>query len=100
MFRSVEAAWNASGWPGKPRLVVTSSYALGANSLDRGAPFLRDYYRFQGPGAEVMVQRLLSSPEAIRRRVQEYSDIGVDELALWPTVADPEQLDRLAEVVG
>jgi hypothetical protein len=47
-----------------------------------------------------MVQRLLSSPAAIRRRIQEYADIGVDELVLWPSVADPEQLDRLAEVVG
>ncbi len=100
MYRIVEEAWNASGRPGKPRLVASSSYALGLNSLNRGAPFLRDYYRFQGPGAEVMAQRMLSSPEAIRRRVQEYSDIGVDELVLWPTVADPEQLDRLAEVVG
>jgi hypothetical protein len=96
----VEEAWRAAGRPGKPRLVVTSTYALGPNSLDRGAPFLRDYYRFQGPGAEVRVQRLLSSPAAILRRIQGYADIGVDELVLWPTVADPEQLDRLAEVVG
>jgi alkanesulfonate monooxygenase SsuD/methylene tetrahydromethanopterin reductase-like flavin-dependent oxidoreductase (luciferase family) len=100
MYRSVADAWQASGRLGKPRLVVGSSYALGPNSQDRGASFLRDYYRFQGPGAEGMVQRLLSSPAAIRRRVQEYADIGVDELALWPTVAEPEQLDRLADVVG
>jgi hypothetical protein len=47
-----------------------------------------------------MVQRMLAFPEAIRRRVQEFADIGVDELVLWPTVADLEQLDRLAEAVG
>ena len=100
LYGVVEKAWNAAGRPGKPRLVVGTYYALGPNSEERGTPFLRDYYRFQPDSGAGMTQRSLFSDEAVRQRIQTYSDIGVDELVLWPTVIDSEQFDRLAQVVG
>lgn len=41
----------------------------------------------------------LRSPEAILAGVEQFRDMGFDELILDPTVSDPEQVERLAEVV-
>ena len=39
------------------------------------------------------------TPEQIRDRVKAFEDIGVDELFLDATVDDPDQVDKLAEIV-
>jgi hypothetical protein len=40
----------------------------------------------------------LRSPDAIKGAIAAYEAAGVDELILDPSVADPEQVDLLAEV--
>ena len=100
LFGVVEESWKQAGRAGKPRLVVGSYYALGPNSQDRGTPFISDYYSFQPDGGVGMAQRTLFSEQAVKQLIQDYSDVGVDELVLWPTVIDSEQFDRLAQVVG
>jgi hypothetical protein len=50
--------------------------------------------------AEQVVQSILSTPEAIKEAMQAYEGVGADELLLWPTVAELDQIDRLAEVVS
>jgi len=42
----------------------------------------------------------LTTPGAVRDFVRGYEDAGCDHLILFPTVADPSQADRLAEVVA
>lgn len=42
---------------------------------------------------------LARTPEALRELVARYEARGVDELLIHPTVADPEQVDRLADAV-
>ena len=80
--------------------------AVGAGVLRarrRGTParaYLRDYYAFTGPFAEQIAAGNLTSPRAIRDLVRGYEEAGCDELVLLPTVADPAQLDRLAEVLA
>jgi hypothetical protein len=53
-----------------------------------------------GPRAEGMVQAMPMTPLAIKDRIKAYEDIGMDELLLWPTVPELDQVDRLAEIVG
>jgi hypothetical protein len=67
---------------------------------EAGAEYLRDYYAFTGPFAEKIVAANLTSPSAIRDFVRGYEEAGCDHLVLLPTVVDPAQLDRLADVVG
>jgi hypothetical protein len=36
----------------------------------------------------------------VKDAVAAFEDIGLDELLLWPTIADLDQLDRLADVLS
>jgi len=92
------AAWTDLGRPGRPRLWGQGYFALGDE--DRGAAYLRDYYAFTGPFAERIVAANLTTAQAVRDLVRGYEEAGCDHLILLPTVADPSQLDRLADVLG
>ncbi|HEY7075931.1 MAG TPA: LLM class flavin-dependent oxidoreductase [Solirubrobacteraceae bacterium] len=95
---AARAAWGELGRPGEPRLWGQGYYCLG--DAERGAAYLRDYYAFTGPFAETIAAALLDTPGAVRDFVRGYAEEGCDELVLLPTVSDPDELDRLAEVVG
>jgi alkanesulfonate monooxygenase SsuD/methylene tetrahydromethanopterin reductase-like flavin-dependent oxidoreductase (luciferase family) len=95
---SAQAAWSDLGRPGRPRLWGQCYFALGDE--DRGGEYLRDYYSFTGPFAEKIAAANLTSGRAIKDFIRGYAEAGCDELVFLPTVADTEQLDRLAEVVA
>jgi alkanesulfonate monooxygenase SsuD/methylene tetrahydromethanopterin reductase-like flavin-dependent oxidoreductase (luciferase family) len=94
------AAWNDTGRPGKPMLVGQGDFALGDDAVEAGAAYLRDYYAFTGPFAEKIAAGNLTSPRVVIDFVRGYEEAGCDELILFPTVADLEQLDRLAEALS
>lgn len=96
--RRARAAWSDLERPGEPRLWGQGYFALGEQ--DAGADYLRHYYAFTGPFAEKIVAANLTSPGAIRDFVRGYEEEGCDELILLPTVAKPEQLERLADVLA
>ena len=93
-----EAAWRDLGRPGRPRLWGQGYFALG--NVERGNGYLRDYYAFTGPFAERVVAANLTTPRAVKDFVRGYEDAGCDELVLFPTVSDCEELDRLEEVLA
>jgi alkanesulfonate monooxygenase SsuD/methylene tetrahydromethanopterin reductase-like flavin-dependent oxidoreductase (luciferase family) len=93
-------AWSDLGRPGKPQLWGMGYFALGDGTVQAGAEYLRHYYAFTGPFAEKIAAGNLTSPGAIADFIRGYEDAGCDELVLFPTVSNLEQLDRLAEVVG
>ncbi|HLL78144.1 MAG TPA: LLM class flavin-dependent oxidoreductase, partial [Ktedonobacteraceae bacterium] len=93
-----EEIWKSAGRPGKPRLVGCSYIALGQNGLERGGAAIRDYYSFMGPRVEGMISALPTTLDAIRDIVNGFADIGTDEVVLWPTTPDLEQIDQLAEL--
>ena len=99
MFDLAEESWRAEGRDGKPRLVATLYYALGPNAA-RGGDYIRDYYSYFGPAADDMARAIPSSPDAVAELIRGFGDVGADEVVCWPTVAELEQVDRLAEVVG
>jgi hypothetical protein len=49
--------------------------------------------------AEMIAGNAHRSSDAIAGAVEAYAAVGVDELILDPTVADPEQVDLVADVV-
>ena len=99
MFDLAEESWRAEGRDGKPRLVATLYYSLGPNAA-RGGDYIRDYYSYFGPAADDMARAIPSSPDAVEELIRGFGDVGADEVVCWPTVAELEQVDRLAEVVG
>jgi alkanesulfonate monooxygenase SsuD/methylene tetrahydromethanopterin reductase-like flavin-dependent oxidoreductase (luciferase family) len=93
-----QAAWRDLGRPGHPRLWGQGYFALG--DAERGNRYLLDYYAFTGPFAERIVAENLTTARAVKDFVRGYEEAGCDELVLFPTVADLDELERLAEVVA
>lgn len=94
------AAWLDAGRPGMPALWAQGYFALGGDEhAASGARYLRDYYAFTGPFAEHIAAQLLTTPQAVRQFVRGYAEAGCDELVLFPTVAQLDELDRLATIV-
>lgn len=93
------AAWRDAGRPGKPRLWGMGYFALGENQAEAGRNYLRHYYAFTGPFAERIAEGLLTTPQAVAAFVRGYAEAGCDELMLFPTVSDKDELARLADVV-
>ena len=95
------AAWTDFGRPGEPELWGQSYFVLGdEDEVARGLDYMRDYYAFTGPFAEKIAEGLLRTPQQIAGQLRGYAEAGCDELVLLPAIADPEQADRLADVVG
>jgi alkanesulfonate monooxygenase SsuD/methylene tetrahydromethanopterin reductase-like flavin-dependent oxidoreductase (luciferase family) len=94
------AAWSDAERPGRPLLWGQGYFALGREAIEPGADYLRHYYAFTGPFAEKVAAANLTTPQAVVDFVRGYEEAGCDELILFPTVADPAQVDRLAEVLA
>jgi alkanesulfonate monooxygenase SsuD/methylene tetrahydromethanopterin reductase-like flavin-dependent oxidoreductase (luciferase family) len=95
---SAHAAWSDLGRPGRPLLWGQGYFAL--DDEHAGAAYLRDYYAFTGPFADKIAAGNLTSARAVRDVVRGYEEAGCDELILFPTVADLDELDRLAEALA
>jgi alkanesulfonate monooxygenase SsuD/methylene tetrahydromethanopterin reductase-like flavin-dependent oxidoreductase (luciferase family) len=92
----VRAAWSAAGRDGSPRFVGLVYVALG-DAVQDGLAYLRDYYAFIGDWAEAIASATLTTREAILSAIEAFGAVGMDELILDATVADPDQVDLLAD---
>lgn len=92
------AAWDDAARPGRPQLWGQGYFALGGAERE-GRDYLLDYYAFTGAFAQRIADGLLTTPLQVREFVQGYTDAGCDHLVLMPTVADPAQVDLLAEAL-
>lgn len=99
-FPLAEASWKAAGRQGKPRLVGCMYVALGPNGTERGGAYIRNYYAMMGPRADMMARALPTTLQAIQDSVKAFEDTGANEVILWPTTTDLEQIDQLATLLG
>jgi alkanesulfonate monooxygenase SsuD/methylene tetrahydromethanopterin reductase-like flavin-dependent oxidoreductase (luciferase family) len=99
MVEKARAAWSAAGREGRPRIVALTYFSLG-DTEEASRSYLFDYYKPLGSDiAETIAGSIPRSPEAISGAVDAFEQVGVDEFILDPTVADPNQVDLLSEVV-
>lgn len=99
-YSAAEQAWKEAGRPGKPRFVGATYYGLGPGAGDKAAQYIRHYYSFLGPIADRLASSVPSTPDAVKGAIQAFSDVGVDELILWPTIPDLNQVELLAELIA
>jgi alkanesulfonate monooxygenase SsuD/methylene tetrahydromethanopterin reductase-like flavin-dependent oxidoreductase (luciferase family) len=93
----VRAQWRESGRAGEPRLVALNYYALGPNAEAGAARYLKNYYAFLGEWADRIADSAPVTPGAVSELVARFEDVGVDELIFDPTIAELDQIDRLAD---
>lgn len=95
------AAWADAGRPGMPRLWGQGYFALGDDAtIAAGIAYMREYYAFTGPYVERIIAELLTTPQSVAQFVRGYAEAGCDDLVLFPAVAHPDQLVRLAAILA
>jgi alkanesulfonate monooxygenase SsuD/methylene tetrahydromethanopterin reductase-like flavin-dependent oxidoreductase (luciferase family) len=99
-YSVAEQAWKGAGRPGKPRFVACYNYGLGPNAAEKAAQYIRHYYAFTGPMADRLASSVPSTTEAVKGTIQAFSNVGVDELILWPTIPDLNQVELLARIIA
>lgn len=111
-LKVVEQSWRDNKRKGKPRNVAVVFFALGPDAEVKGQAYTASYYSLRAEPPQVSTENLplwarpsgvssvLTTPEAIQAARQTYGDIGMDELILLPCNPEPEQVDRLADIVG
>lgn len=99
LYRMAERSWAENGRPGKPRWVGHTYFALGPHASERSEAWVRHFYSYRKAALEAMLGTPLISPEAIRKALQRWADIGMDELILMPCTTELDQIDRLAALI-
>jgi alkanesulfonate monooxygenase SsuD/methylene tetrahydromethanopterin reductase-like flavin-dependent oxidoreductase (luciferase family) len=95
----VRKRWTESGREGEPRLVTLGYFALGPKAEEGSAKYLKDYYAYLGEWADRIAESAALTPDSLRELAARYEDIGVDELIFDPTIAEFDQIDRLADAM-
>jgi alkanesulfonate monooxygenase SsuD/methylene tetrahydromethanopterin reductase-like flavin-dependent oxidoreductase (luciferase family) len=93
-----EAAWKDLGRPGRPKLWGQGYFTFG--DVERGNAYLRDYYAFTGGFVERIVAENCTTPRAVKDFVRGYEEAGCDELILFSTTPEIDQLERLQEALA
>jgi alkanesulfonate monooxygenase SsuD/methylene tetrahydromethanopterin reductase-like flavin-dependent oxidoreductase (luciferase family) len=96
----VRSAWDDAGRSGSPRLVALVYFGLGdVEEASRG--YVLDYYGRMGVETATMIaDSVLRDAESVAGTVDAFAQVGFDELILDPTIADPGQVDLLAEALA
>ena len=96
-----EAAWTAAGREGAPRTAALAYFSLGDRAEENARGYLGDYYGWLGEEvAGAIAQSAAKDPETVRRYVSAFESAGCDELIVFPSAADAEQVDLLADALG
>lgn len=95
----VRAAWKDAGREGLPRIVALTYFSLGEDAVEDSKAYLLDYYAYLGEWAQGIADGTPRTAEDVRTTAGRFEEAGVDELIFDPTVADLDQVDRLADVV-
>jgi alkanesulfonate monooxygenase SsuD/methylene tetrahydromethanopterin reductase-like flavin-dependent oxidoreductase (luciferase family) len=91
--------WERAGGTGRPRVLALTYFSLGEEHTAESLHNLRSYYGFLGDWAEQIAGGASRTPEAVKETADAFEAVGVDELIFDPTVADLDQVDRLADAV-
>ena len=100
-FAAARAAWAEAGRP-VPRLTTSCWFALGDGGRAQMDAYVGRYLNFMGPEGAQMIAPMCTTVSAsgLKDVVKAIADLGADELMLVPTTADPEELDRVADLLG
>jgi alkanesulfonate monooxygenase SsuD/methylene tetrahydromethanopterin reductase-like flavin-dependent oxidoreductase (luciferase family) len=100
-YDAAEQAWKDAGRSGRPRFVTGVYVAIGGeDAREKAAAYITDYYGYMGDMADMMARSVPATENEVKEAIKAFKDIGVDELILWPCVAELEQVDRFANLVG
>ena len=100
MVEKLTAAWSAAGREGKPRAMGLAYFSLGDEAAENASAYLGDYYAWLGEEvAGYIVGGAAKDAETVQQYVAAFEEAGCDELIMFPSSGDPDQVDLLAEAL-
>ena len=95
---TVMAAWDDAGKPGEPRVVAGSWFASDARFDATDA--WRNAYLEQGGPPEFVRSPISRGADELRSTIDAYAALGATEVVLFGGVADPAELEWLADALA
>jgi alkanesulfonate monooxygenase SsuD/methylene tetrahydromethanopterin reductase-like flavin-dependent oxidoreductase (luciferase family) len=95
----LRAAWRAAGRDGEPRKAALNYFSLTDDPEADARATIGDYYSSAGHFADAAVAGTAKGEDGVRERVRAFEQAGCDELIMFPSSSNPEQVDRLAAAV-
>ena len=95
----LRAAFREAGRSERPRALAIGYFSLDDDPESQARATIGDYYAFLGDYAEQIVQYVAKGEDQIRERVHGFEAVECDELILFPSSPDPDQVDKLAAAV-
>jgi alkanesulfonate monooxygenase SsuD/methylene tetrahydromethanopterin reductase-like flavin-dependent oxidoreductase (luciferase family) len=101
-FDRIESAWQLAGRTEAPRHVSSFWYATGDEGQAHLHAYAAKYLGIFGADAARSMADLCSvwSGARVREAIDRFEQAGCDELLLVPTSADPDEVDRLVELIS
>ena len=96
--KRVRDAWTTASRSGEPRIATLAYFSLGEDAEDASRDYLLNYYRVIGDYAQVIAEELHSIDLSAAGHGKGIWERGFTEL-FDPTVAQLDQIDRLADAV-
>ncbi|MCR9098044.1 MAG: LLM class flavin-dependent oxidoreductase [bacterium] len=101
-FEMARKAWRDAGRTEPPELNTALWFAIGDGADEQAATHLARYFNWVDPAArEAMVASagFRGSAQDFRDLVSAIADTGANELLLIPTSIDPDEVDRVADLI-
>ncbi|HET9677860.1 MAG TPA: LLM class flavin-dependent oxidoreductase [Solirubrobacterales bacterium] len=100
-LQGFEAAWSESGRRESPQNAALAYYSLGDRAEEDARDYLTDYYAWLGEDvANFIAGAAAKDPESVKQAVSAFDSAGCQELFLFPSSSDPQQVDLLADALG
>jgi alkanesulfonate monooxygenase SsuD/methylene tetrahydromethanopterin reductase-like flavin-dependent oxidoreductase (luciferase family) len=97
----VNAAWEKQGRDGEPRRMGLAYFSLGDDAEAAAENYLRDYYAWLGDEVSGMIAgSAAKDADTVKQYLSAFESAGCDELVLFPSSSDSEQVGLLAEAAG
>jgi alkanesulfonate monooxygenase SsuD/methylene tetrahydromethanopterin reductase-like flavin-dependent oxidoreductase (luciferase family) len=102
MLRMADEAWEQAGRADRPYRMAGFWHSLADDAPARLHQYAYDYLQIAGEAIAGAVAGAMtrSNAEAVRRAIDDYRELEVDEIMFVPVTADIAELERLAELVA
>ena len=98
---NVEEAWKRHGREGEPYKMALTYFSLGPDAEKNAQASLGSYYAYLGEESSAMiVANAVKDADAVKAVISSFESKGCDELILFPSSPDPEQVTLLADAAG
>jgi len=101
LLERLKAAWAEAGREGEPRAMGLAYFSLGERAAEDARAYAHDYYNWLGPdAADYLASTAAQDADAVRQSISAFEGAGCEELILFPSSSDPDQVDLLADAAG